>query len=54
MVIKNTKLGLTIILCSIFGGAIGFTVDLAIMGIVIGVFIGMIIGSKIQRISNKK
>ncbi len=54
MVLKNTKLGLTIILCSIFGGAIGFTVDSIGEGVLIGVFIGMIIGSKIQRKSNKK
>ena len=48
LTLKNTKLGFTIILCSIFGGAFGFSVDSTIIGIVIGIFIGMIIGNMIS------
>jgi len=49
MILKNTKLGLTIILCTVFGGVIGFLSDSIEIGIVVGLTIGIIIGKMPNR-----
>jgi len=49
MILKNTSLGLTIMLCSVIGGVIGFLSDSKEIGLVLGVAIGIIIGNMPNR-----
>ena len=49
MILKNQKLGLTIILCAIIGFAVGYETDSIGKGVVIGVVVGIIIGNIIKR-----
>ena len=45
MILKNTKFGLTIILCAVFGILVGFAFEATITGLIIGVVIGIPFGN---------
>jgi hypothetical protein len=48
MILKQTKLGLTIIICAIVGFAIGSIAKGVVIGVIIGIIIGNIMNRKKQ------